>query len=218
MTGAIKPPTTRQVVEACRLGFQVFYNERPVMGAVAHRQIELTIRGRIWVHLSDDYTWHYVPAGEVVLTTKRVKQRKESTMTGKSRPGAVSHIGRRPTKKAAARSNNGNLELPGVETDQRRIKEIEDAYDAYEAQSAKSSKAIKKAHEDLERSKETVVKAMHAKGFDADDRPVYTRPPWGTVILQKKGKVEETFKFTPTEAKPKKKKGEVEEEESEDGE
>lgn len=49
---------------------------------------------------------------------------------------------------------------------------------------------------------------MHKHGFDPDTNPVYTRNPFGSVVLTKSGEVKEKVKFTAAVKKPKKKKGE----------
>jgi hypothetical protein len=125
---------------------------------------------------------------------------------GKGRPGAVTHI--KPKKRDEDRANNGNLELPGVEVDQRKIKLIEDAEEARQA----AVEQLNKAHENLEERRLDVIKAMHKHGFDAESNPLYMRNPWGGVVLTATGgEVKESVKFI--KAKAKKKKGEEEDDE-----
>lgn len=107
-----------------------------------------------------------------------------------------------------ARSNNDNQELPGVNIDARRIVEIEEAQELVETVSKRASVAIEKAHKTLDDAKKALVAQMKAHGFDAEKKPVYTRMPWGSVVLQKKGEVKEEAKYTPGTAKAKKKKSE----------
>lgn len=94
--------------EACRLGFKVFYGDRQIMGAVAHRAAEITIKGRLWIHLGDDLTWHYVKAGEVLITNKPFTMKRGETMaTGKRQDGRSSHVGSK-TKTSTKESAGGS--------------------------------------------------------------------------------------------------------------
>jgi hypothetical protein len=90
--GKYRPPTTKQIDDACREGFIVLYGDRRVTGAVLHRTNEVTIKGRVWINLEDDYSWHYVPAGDVVITAKVGRRRRKVMPTGKRAPGSPSHL------------------------------------------------------------------------------------------------------------------------------
>lgn len=101
-----KPPTAKQIDDACRAGFVVLYGERPVMGAVPHRRLEITIKDYLWVHLADDRTWHYVARDSIVITDKQLGssegERRKAMATGKGRPGRITHIKDKQAEKQKA--------------------------------------------------------------------------------------------------------------------
>jgi hypothetical protein len=192
--------------------------------------------GHVWVFMRRKGIWDEVEQAKVIITNESFS--KETEMKGK-RANDGQHTGPvsktrssskgitlvKSLKKQPKANKGGNLEfeetknldtrqtdkdgarLPGTDG---RIPEIEDAQDLVERVSGRASKAIAKAHKDLDEAKKNLVVVMHAHGFDADKKPVYSRPPWGNVVLQKKGEIKEEAKFTAGTAKAKKKKDETE--------
>ena len=198
--------TARHIDKACRDGLFVWTGNRQ---AISGCQLELkgqrAEHGKVFICMESTREWEQVPLTQIVVENRK----GESEMpAGKGAPGRITHIAsKRSSKKAAAKANNGNLELEGMDPENRRIAAIEDAEEARQS----ASQAISKAQEEYEEAEKAVIAAMHDNGFSLKRRPVYTRPPWGSVSLQQKGEVKEKVKFTPIKKKASKKKGEDDE-------
>jgi hypothetical protein len=199
--------TAKQIHDAIQCGEFVFIgNRQPIDGvATRHHTLGEAAPGNVWVNRSVLSGGVNGSGGwtEVKLSQVSIDQRNGGSMSlkGKRANGRPSHVGGSKRKKAAARSNNDNQELPGIEVDQRRIAAIEKAQEAKE----EASKALSVAHEDFDAADKRLVSVMESNGFDAENNPVYTRQPWGSVVLQQKGEVKVTAKFTAGTKKAKKK-------------
>lgn len=183
---------------ACRNGSFVWTGNRQGIASVAtHLKDEPAEPGKVWVSLLPEYKWE-----QVSLSLITIEHRKDNVdMKGKGADGRVTHLSsKKSSKKQADKANNGNQEL---DLGTRKIKAIEDAEEARQS----ASEQISVAQRNYEEAEKAVIAAMHSNGFDPIKRPVYTRPPWGSVTLQQSGEVKEKVKFTAIKKSAKKKAG-----------
>lgn len=191
-------PTAKQIDDACRAGLFCFYSNRQgILGAVAHRTAEITIKGRVWVQRECDQAWEYVDAGSITITSEKVRRRKMPQ--GKGRSGAPSHLklakkgGGKPSPDSKSegaaeatpasrtpqasftRSGPGKQdELPTMSTSERRSPEIEEAAERWEETKLAKAKAVK-AHQEAD---DILVTVMRKK-----KRTHYSRSTFGAVTV-----------------------------------
>ena len=89
-----KPPTARQIDDACRKGFFVFTsNRQQILGASNEYKFRVANKNKVWINMERDGEWREVPLRDVIITTEVFGQKEDGMLKGKREGGRPAHHG-----------------------------------------------------------------------------------------------------------------------------